>query len=371
MAIVCSYDPEEAARAVGRIIGSRRLEIERRWLQRVQDHVAQAQAVEPTHLRDAIPDYLTALARLLTERGTKAVSSGAEAWTTIARGHAITRVRIGFDIDQLVHEFIALRRVIREVADEDGVPAAVADLVVADLFDAAVAESVRSYVAARDYETRRVQAENVAFLTHELRNPLTTAAQAAALLRLRAAPSQVHALDALDRGHRRLSELIDGVLDAERVEAGQVEPHEAEIGERDLLDAATEAARRVAEARGLALEVHGVADRRLRLDPDLTRSAIQNLVDNAVKYTDAGRIEVAVEDRDTTWTVHVRDACHGLSPEELRTIFEPFRRGSTKKRGTGLGLAIARRAIAAQGGSIHAESPGPEGCHFWITLPKS
>ena len=64
------------------------------------------------------------------------------------------------------------------------------------------------------------------------------------------------------------------------------------------------------------------------------------------------------------------DTCEGLSPEELRTIFEPFKRGRSAKGGTGLGLAIARRAVEAQGGSIHGESPGPVGCRFSITLPK-
>jgi two-component system sensor histidine kinase ChiS len=68
--------------------------------------------------------------------------------------------------------------------------------------------------------------------------------------------------------------------------------------------------------------------------------------------------------------IHVRDTCHGLSSEELSTIFEPFRRGRTRKAGTGLGLSITRRAVEVQGGSVHAESPEPLGCHFWIELPQ-
>ena len=67
----------------------------------------------------------------------------------------------------------------------------------------------------------------------------------------------------------------------------------------------------------------------------------------------------------------VSDTCEGLSSEELRTIFEPFKRGRSSKTGTGLGLAIARRAVEAQGGHIHAESPGPSGCQFTVRLPRS
>jgi hypothetical protein len=106
------------------------------------------------------------------------------------------------------------------------------------------------------------------------------------------------------------------------------------------------------------------------LDPVLTRAAVQNLVENAVKYTDEGLVELSLEDRPREVVIHVRDTCHGVSPEELETIFEPFSRGHSRKPGTGLGLAIARRSIEAQGGRIQAESPGDRGCHFWITLPK-
>src|SRR4030095_7790205 len=93
------------------------------------------------------------------------------------------------------------------------------------------------------------------------------------------------------------------------------------------------------------------------VDPLLTRSALQNIADNAAKYTDRGEVSVVVETGRDKLTVHVRDTCGGISKEEIQTIFEPFERGTTGKSGTGLGLAIARRAIEAQGGTIQAESP--------------
>jgi len=105
------------------------------------------------------------------------------------------------------------------------------------------------------------------------------------------------------------------------------------------------------------------------LDPGLTRSAIQNLVDNATKYTDSGEVDVTAEVECGHLVIHVRDNCAGISNEELATIFEPFKRGTSGKSGTGLGLAIARRAAEAQRGSIVAESATGHGCHFWLTLP--
>jgi signal transduction histidine kinase len=174
----------------------------------------------------------------------------------------------------------------------------------------------------------------------------------------------------LARSHTRLFDLVESVLEVERLNAEQVQLHIEKISEGELLGSAMDAARKTAQAKGLLFEVHCTPEREVQTDVKLTRSAVQNLVDNAVKYTDAGRVEVVTSMTDTSWVLHVSDTCPGLSAEELRTIFKPFRRGKTAKKGTGLGLSIAKRAVEVQGGSIHAESPGPIGCHFWITLPN-
>src|SRR5213075_2022782 len=93
---------------------------------------------------------------------------------------------------------------------------------------------------------------------------------------------------------------------------------------------------------------------------------------NAVKFTYEGLVDVHAVDAGDAVEIHVRDNCDGLSEAELSTMFEPFQRGSTSrnKEGSGLGLAIAKRAVEAQGGSIHAESTGDRGCHFWVRLKK-
>ena len=77
-----------------------------------------------------------------------------------------------------------------------------------------------------------------------------------------------------------------------------------------------------------------------------------------------------VEPRREDVVFHVRDSCSGISEEDLRLIFEPFRRGHSGKAGTGLGLAIARHAVEAQGETIHVESAAGVGCHLWFTLPR-
>jgi signal transduction histidine kinase len=372
--------PESTSRdeALGAIrladaIDRNRASIEGRWLERVRRDIARTPGVELTQLRDGIPDYLVALVDLLRQLGGEDPGPRSRTmWSDVARGHGITRVRIGFDISQLVHEFVALRQVIREVAAEEEIDRRGPEALLADVLDGAIAAAVQAYVDARDYDARRQQAETVGFVTHELRNPLTSATLAASQLRNSASAEQLAALDTLDRSHRRLRDLIDGVLLSGQLEAGipAVQPTELRLGE--VIEGALEPARAAAEAKGIAFHVRYDPELNLFADPTLTRSAIQNLADNAAKYTDAGHVDIEAERRPDTGelVIHFRDTCQGISAEELRTIFEPFRRGNTRRPGTGLGLAIARRAIESQGGSVHAESPGPSGCHFWITLPS-
>jgi signal transduction histidine kinase len=189
-------------------------------------------------------------------------------------------------------------------------------------------------------------------------------------MRRDATPEQLRLLDALDRSHKKLSDLIDSVLLTEKLESGKLECHPVTIKLSTLVEPALEAARVAAANKGLAFHVNYDSEMEVYVDPLLTRSALQNIADNAAKYTDQGAVSVVVEDGRDAFTVHVRDTCGGISREEIRTIFDPFERGTTGKSGTGLGLAIARRAVEAQGGTIQAESPELSGCHFWMTLPK-
>jgi signal transduction histidine kinase len=133
---------------------------------------------------------------------------------------------------------------------------------------------------------------------------------------------------------------------------------------------ATRAAELEARQKGIAFVTHYDPEIAICVDPGLTTSALQNVVDNAVKFTDRGRIEITADNNLSEVLIHVYDNCDGLSGEELKTIFEPFKRAHSGKAGTGLGLSIARRALEAQGGQIGAEPGGERGCHFWLTLPK-
>jgi signal transduction histidine kinase len=355
--------------ALAAAIERHQCEIINRWLDLVREETEKSgHSVNPSELRDGIGDYLNNLADSL-RNSESAEIGGTDAWKRVAKEHAMTRVRLGFDIDQLVREFVILRRVAQEIAIDpsDGLQI----VLLADLIDAAIATSVKSYVESRDYRTRQQEEEHLGFLTHELRNPLTTASLAASQLRKDPSltPRSQRVLDLLDHGLDRTRELIEQALLAGKLEAGQTQPVIEDLRAADVIEEALTAARAEARRKGLVLETNFDRQIVVRADSQLVMSAIQNLADNAVKFTDAGRVEITLEGRGAEAVIHVRDSCPGISAAELEKIFEPYERGSSEKPGTGLGLAIARRAISLMGGTIGAESSESRGCHFWLTVP--
>jgi signal transduction histidine kinase len=360
--MIPSEDPA-AVRQLAEIIADGRGEIERRWNERART------AGWLPELTEAVSDYLSALPSLLASPGADLAERARENWTKAAEVRGVARVRAGMDIGRLVRELTLLRQVISEAAHERGVPAGAWDAVLADVVDAAIGAAAEAHLGARDREARRRQAEHVAFLTHELRNPLGTAMLTASLLRKRV-PAQEAMLEKLERSHRRLNDMIDGVLLSEKLESGTVEPHPSDVSLAEVVALAMENARAVAARRGLAVHVAEIGGASVHVDPLLTRTAIQNLVESAIRYARLGEVDVTVEARADAVLVHVRNQCPGVSPDELRTMLEPFEGGAGADVGAGLGLVIARRAAEAQGGLIHAEPESPSGCHFWIELPR-
>jgi signal transduction histidine kinase len=358
--------------ALAEFIDRRIPEILHRWSVASKTDLPETE-VSAHDLRNALPDYLHRIAGAL--RGDQTIEQGgALAWSGVASEHAITRVRQGFDVDQLVREFIRLRQALLSVAADEHVELDGSQTQdIADLIDAAIAVGVRTYVQSRDYAARQREAEHIGFLSHELKNPLGTAKLAAGRLRRLSTATGgggMRELDILDQNLDRLRLLIDGVLNMERLESGQAETQRQSMPLGDLLESPVAAADAAAREKGLTLATHVDAEARICVDRELATSAIGNVLDNAVKYTDQGTIEVSSEVRPDRVTLRVHDNCPGMSNEELSILFEPFRRGRSSQPGTGLGLAIARRALEAQGGSIGAESAEERGCCFWIELPR-
>jgi hypothetical protein len=140
-------------RALADLIEARRPEIAERWLGRVEARLGSSR-IELTELREALPEYLGGVVEILRASGSLEIE-GKRLWADVSRAHAFTCVRLGFDIDALVHELIVLRRVLVEIArDHDLANDHTIDLC-AEVIEAAIASAVASDVGSRDLLAKR------------------------------------------------------------------------------------------------------------------------------------------------------------------------------------------------------------------------
>ncbi len=212
-------------------------------------------------------------------------------------------------------------------------------------------------------------------MSHELRTPLNSVLGFAQLLQMSALDERQHesVLQILAAG-RHLLELVDEVLDLDRMDRDQLDVDVEPVRVAGALQEAFELVQPVAAAKGIAVELHlgraarahVVADRRR------FRQVLLNLFTNAIKYNrPSGRVVVTCGERDDTIVVRVRDTGHGLTPDEIERIFTPFERLRAEERGiegTGVGLALSKRLTEAMGGVIGVESQPDEGSTFWVVL---
>jgi len=226
-------------------------------------------------------------------------------------------------------------------------------------------------------EATRRKTEFLAVLGHELRNPMGAITAAVRVLTESKAGSSPEAKqrEIIERQTRRLSMLVDDLLDVSRVVSGKI------LLERRPLDLG-ELVRRCVESYEGAAGRHrevvlSVADVPLVVEGDPTRleQVVTNLLDNAVKYTPPrGRITVAVERRGTDALIRVTDSGIGIATEMLPHIFEPFVQVNAARRraggGLGLGLALVRGIVELHGGEVTARSAGADqGSEFVVQLP--
>ncbi|QRN98116.1 HAMP domain-containing histidine kinase [Archangium violaceum] len=226
----------------------------------------------------------------------------------------------------------------------------------------------------------RQQEEQLTFLAgvaHDLRNPLSALKMSAALVtsdrplpedRLRKTMALVR------RQVARLDRMVGDLLDATRIEAGRFE---LSLEDRD----ARELAREVVElylAGGSSHDLRLVLPEEpvlLRADATRVEQVLHNLVSNALKYSPVGsRVDVIVERSGEEVVLSVVDRGIGISKEELRHLFAPFRRTGRAREtapGVGLGLSVARRIVEAHGGRIEVDSRTGVGSTFRVRLPMA
>jgi len=187
---------------------------------------------------------------------------------------------------------------------------------------------------------------------------------------------QTHVFDMIRQSAEAQRQLIEDLLDVSRMISGKMRLRVTEAELAPLVRAAVDATRPMAEAKDVRLELSLGGDAgRARVDPDRIQQVVWNLLNNAVKFTDAGgRVRVGLGRAGSTVRVEVADTGRGISAEFLPHVFDRFRQADASltrtEGGLGLGLAIARQLVELHGGTIRARSPGlGKGSTFTVELP--
>jgi two-component system, sensor histidine kinase len=179
----------------------------------------------------------------------------------------------------------------------------------------------------------------------------------------------------LDHSLSTIEDLLRQLLDLSKLEAGVVKPSLETTALMPMLEAVAAGVRPVALAKGLLLTVR-TTTAVTRTDPLMLRRVLQNLLANAVNYTDRGRVLLAARRRGSGVRIEVWDTGNGIDPAEQERIFEEFHRGRAqsetgKVTGFGLGLAIVKRMSEALGHPVELKSWPGRGTRFSITVPYS
>jgi two-component system sensor histidine kinase CpxA len=245
-----------------------------------------------------------------------------------------------------------------------------------------LAELMRDFdrMAERIEGLMEAQSRLLKDVSHELRSPLARLGVALGLARQRAPVEAESALNRIELEAERLNQLIQRLLTIARLESGDDGIHRTSVPLRELVEHIARDAEYETPARGCQVYAKPEDNYLVLADPDLLRSAIENVVRNATRYTAEGTtVEIRLE-RETAGegdniVVRVLDSGPGVPPEDLEKIFQPFYRLDDARNrqtgGAGLGLSIADRAVRLHGGRVRASNRPEGGLEVKIQIPAA
>ena len=227
-------------------------------------------------------------------------------------------------------------------------------------------------------QASRLKSQFLASMSHELRTPLNSIIGFSKVMLNRLdgdlTERQETYIRSVHNSGTHLLQLINGILDFSRIEAGKLEMMSEELDIHELIDECIESSMPLARGKQLKLEKNVPLELpRLVADRTKVKQILLNLLSNAIKFTAQGRVAVSVQAEPGAVRVKVSDTGIGIRAEDLARLFEPFQqldnpvtRGAG---GTGLGLAISKKFVELHGGRIWAESRESQGSTFHFTLP--
>ncbi|OAJ95721.1 TMAO reductase system sensor histidine kinase/response regulator TorS [Vibrio bivalvicida] len=241
-------------------------------------------------------------------------------------------------------------------------------------------EEVENHARARKEaeQASRAKSAFLATMSHEIRTPMNGVLGTARLLKDAGLnTTQAHYVDVINRSGSTLLAILNDVLDYSKIEAGHLEIRPVDFNLPAMVDDIKQLLLGRANEKSLQLEYFIESDVDKYWCGDVTRisQVLNNLVGNAIKFTEQGNVDIYVSlDPDTQGNVmfEVSDTGVGISADEQLTLFDAFTQaagGMGAKGGTGLGLAISKRIVEAMDGQLFVDSSMGEGSCFWFSIP--
>ena len=226
-------------------------------------------------------------------------------------------------------------------------------------------------------ETERIMQQRERLLltiTHDIKAPAASIAGFIDLLSEYVdRPKAVGYLQSISGSANHLLQLVSALLDYHKLESGKAERHEVSFQPTALVSECVAQMQPLAMAKQLRLatDINVAEDMFCRSDAFRIKQIVNNLVSNAIKYTDEGEVRVGITVQNGWMTLSVSDTGCGMTPEELQSVFNAFTRlpGAQGKEGVGLGLTITREIVTLLGGRINVASTKGKGTTFRVCLP--
>lgn len=354
------------------IIEHNRDEITQRFVNRLYQTMVPG-SIRREDVIDSLHEFLDEIAQGIRYAERSAAHEPYTGPSRTASEHGRQRFGLGFDMGAVIREYGELRDLLFDVIEESGIQVSLRELrALSTYLISGITDAATHYGHERDEALRQQADRHIGFLAHELRHPLSSMRLAFELMRERGEIKDSRPAEVVERSMRRLGELIDNALIEVRLR-GTKELCREHLRMADFLQGIADEAAAELEGKGQRLVIEA-PDRGVFVEADarLFRSAVSNLLRNAIKFTrEGGTIQLRVKQAQQRVMIEVEDECGGLAQGAAQTLFDPFVQGGQDRSGFGLGLAIAKQAIEAHGGDVRVHDLPGKGCVFTLDLPAS
>jgi signal transduction histidine kinase len=375
----------EADQPLHQVIRENARQIVERFVAEVEKCDLPSRSMSREEIVDHLYGYLEEMAQAIESHESEPSTE-----STTAKEHGEQRWYAGYELRGVIREYHLLRQVIFQIVEALGVHPTIREFEsLTQFLNVGIGDAVLEFTerSKQQIEAALAQAkaataareEVLAVVSHDLKNPLNVVYVnvhtllrdvGASDLNERRATLQKK-LETIRRASERMNQLITDMLDLARLAAGELSLRlEPANGEQLLLEARDHAFT-LAEQRSIEIAVHA-SESEIRCDRERILQVLQNLLDNAIKFSAVGgTVTLRARGDDETCTFEVSDTGSGIPDEHLPLLFQNYWQApDTAALGTGLGLSIAKGIVELHGGHIWAESRVGHGSTFFFRLPR-